>query len=224
METAVIIGIAVAILCAAGVYVVMEYRHFGERQKAGNLLLKHQTETAAVRKELEGYTKYASYLGAAKTHLCDNAKGLQAKVVREYTYAETFHRDAKPPKAPVTILQRYHVEAVFGFDLKPGSFELIAAPTALEVHLHAKPSLQGIANARPLSHEITNEGVLENEPVSVKQVQQKLIAIAQKQAETIGAEDATTVLCERKVADSLRALLITQAGVRQVPTIAFLYK
>lgn len=224
MDTAVIIGIAVAILCAGGVYIVMEYLHFGERQKTGNLLLKHQTETAAVRKELEGYTKYANYLAAAKNHLVDNARGLQAKVVREYTYAETFNRDAKTLKAPVTILQRYQVEAQFSFELKPGNFELIAAPTALEVHLHGKPSLQGIANARPLSHEITNEGVLDNEPVAVKQIQQKLIAIAQKQAEAIGTEDATTVLCERKVADALRALLITQAGVRQVPTITFLYK
>ncbi|TXH87914.1 MAG: hypothetical protein E6Q78_12850 [Rhodoferax sp.] len=224
MDTAVIIGLAVAVLCAAGVYVVMEYLHFGERQKVGNQLLKHQTEAAAVRKELEGYTKYATYLGAAKTHLVDNAKSLQVKVVREYTYAETFNRDAKTLKAPVTILQRYNVEAQFSFDLKAGSFELIAAPTALEVHMHGKPSLQGIANARPVAHEITNEGVLDNEPVAVKQIQQKLIAIAQKQAEAIGAEDATTVLCERKVADALRSLLITQAGVRQVPYIAFLYK
>lgn len=224
MDTAVIIGIAVAILCAAGVYVVMEYHHFGERQKAGNLLLKQQTEVSTTRKELEGYTKYASYLGAAKTHLTDNAKGLQAKVVREYLHAETFNRDTKTLKAPVTILQRYHVEAQFAFDLKPGNFELVAAPTALEVHMRGKPSLQGIANARPLSHEITNEGVLENEPVAVKQIQQKLIAVAQGQAEAIGLEEATTVLCERKVADALRALLITQAGVRQVPYITFLYK
>ena len=224
METAVIIGLAVAILCAAGVYVVMEYRHFGERQKVGNQLLKQQTEAASVRKELEGYTKYTTYLAAAKTHLVDNARGLQAKLVREYTYAETFNRDGKTLKAPVTILQRYHVEGQYSFDLKPGNFELIAAPTALEVHMHGKPSLQGIANARPLSHEITNEGVLDNEPVAVKQIQQKLIAIAQKQAEGIGAEEATIALCERKVADALRSLLITQAGVRQVPTITFLYK
>lgn len=224
MDTAVIIGLAVAILCAGGVYVVMEYLHFGERQKAGNLLLKHQTEAATVRKELEGYTKYASYLAAAKTHLIDNAKGLQAKVVREHLHAETFNREARTIKAPVTILQRYHVEAQFGFDLKAGNFELIAAPTALEVHMRGKPSLQGIANARPLSHEITNEGVLENEPVAVKQLQQKLIVTAQKQAEAMVAEEAVCILCERKVADALRALLITQAGVRQVPYITFLYK
>ena len=224
MDTAVIIGLAVAILCAAGVYVVMEYRHFGERQRAGNQLLKQQTEVAAVRKELEGHTKYANYLGAAKEHLIDNAKGLQAKVVREHLHAETFNREGKTLKAPVTILQRYNVEAQFGFDLKAGNFDLIAAPTALEVHMRGKPSLQGIANARPVSHEITNEGVLDNEPVAVKQVQQKLIAIAQKQAETIAAEEATVVLCERKVADALRSLLITQSGVRQVPYIAFLYK
>lgn len=224
MDTAVIIGLAVAILCAAGVYVIMEYRHFGERQKVGNQLLKHQTEAAGVRKELEGLTKYATYLGAAKTHLTDNAKGLQAKVVREFTYAETFNRDGKSIKAPVTILQRYNVEAQFSFDLKGGNFDLIAAPTALEVHMRGKPSLQGIANARPVSHEITNEGVLDNEPVAVKQIQQKLIAIAQGQAEAIGAEEATIALCERKVADALRSLLITQAGVRQVPYITFLYK
>jgi hypothetical protein len=224
MDTAVIIGIAVTVLCAAGVYVVMEYRQFGERQKTGNLLLKHQTEAALSRKELEGYTKYATYLGAAKTHLCDNAKGLQAKVVREFVHAETFNRESKTLKAPVTIIQRYNVEAQFAFDLKPANFELIAAPTALEVHMRGKPSLQGIANARPLSHEITNEGVLDNEPVTVKQIQQKLIAVAQGQAEAIGAEEATCALCERKVADALRALLITQAGVRQVPYITFLYK
>lgn len=224
MDTALIIGIAAAFLCAAGVYIVMEYRHFGERQKIGNHVLKIQTEANAVRKELVGYTKYAELLAQAKTALADSARSLHAKVQREYTHVEVMGKGTKSLKPPVCIIQRYVVDAVFAFDLKPENFQLVASPGGLEVQLSGKPTLQGIANARPLGHEISNEGVLENEPVAVKQVQQKLIAIAQKQAEAIGTEDAVTVLCERKVADALRALLITQAGVRQVPTIAFLYK
>lgn len=224
MDTAVIIGIAAALLCAGGVFVIMEYRQFGERQQASKQVLKHQTETAAVRKELQGYTKFAEYLPQAKTYLMDNARDFQAKLVREFTYTETFNRESKSLKAPVTVIQRYHVEAVFAFDLKQGGIELIPTGTGLEVQLRGKPSLQGIANSRPLSHEISNEGVLENEPVTVKQVQQKLIAIAQKQAEAMGAEEATCALCERKLADSLRALLVTQAGVKQVPFISFSYK
>lgn len=224
MDTAVIIGIAAALLCAGGVYVVMEYHHFGERQKVGKEVLKHQTEAAAIRKELVGYTKFAEYLPQAKAHLIDHARELQAKVVREYTYTETFNREAKTLKAPVTVIQRYNVEAQFAFDLKQGGFELVATAAGLEVHLHAKPALQGIANSRPVAHEITNEGGLENEPVTVKQIQQKLIAIAQKQAEAIATEDALCALCERKLAESLRALLITQAGVKQVPAITFVYK
>ena len=73
MDTALIIGIGSALLLAAGVYVVMEYHHFGEPQKASNQLLKQQTEAAAVRKELGGYTKYAEYLPQAKAHLADKA-------------------------------------------------------------------------------------------------------------------------------------------------------
>lgn len=224
MDTALIIGIASALLLAAGVYVVMEYHHFGERQKVGSQLLKHQTEAAAVRKELVGYTKYAEYLPQAKVHLADNAKGLQAKIQREFTYVESFNREAKSSKPPVSIIQRYLVEANFAFDLRPGSFELVGAPGGLEVQLHGKPTLQGIANARPVAHEVTNEGVLENEPVTVKQIQQKLIGIAQKHGEAMALEDATCALCERKLAETLRALLLTQAGVRQVPAITFVYK
>ena len=224
MDTAVIIGIAVAVLCAAGVYVVMEYRHFGERQKVGNQLLKHQTEAATVRKELVGYTKYAEYLPLAKAHLTDNAKSMQAKIQREFTYVETFNREPKTTKPPVSIIQRYNVDAQFAFDLRPGSFELVGTPGGLEVLLHGKPSLQGIANARPVAHEITNEGVLENEPVTVKQIQQKLIGIAQKHGDAMALEDATCALCERKLAETLRALLLSQAGVKQVPSITFVYK
>lgn len=224
MDTPVIIGIAVALLCAAGVYVIMEYHHFGERQKVGNQLLKHQTEASAVRKELAGYTKFAEYLPQSKTHLADNAKSLQAKIVREFVYTETLNRESKTIKAPVTIIQRYNVEAQVGFDLKSGNFELLATPAGLEVQLHGKPMLHGIATARPVAHEITNEGVLENEPVAVKQIQQKLIALCQPQGEAIAAEDATCALCERKLAETLRALLITQSGVKQVPAITFLYK
>jgi hypothetical protein len=224
MDTPIIIGIAVALLLAAGVYVVMEYHHFGERQKVSNQLLKQQTEAAAVRKELVGYTKYAEYLPQAKAHLADNAKSMQAKVVREFTYVETFNREPKTLKPPVTIIQRYNVDAQFAFDLRPGSFELVGTPGGLEVQLHGKPTLQGIANARPVAHEITNEGVLENEPVTVKQIQQKLIGIAQKHGETMALEDAVCALCERKLAETLRALLLSQAGVKQVPSISFIYK
>lgn len=224
MDTALIIGIAASFLCAAGVYVVMEYRQFGERQKIGNHVLKIQTEANAARKELLGYTRYAELLASAKSALVDSARSLQAKVVREYTHVEVIGKEAKSVKPPVCIIQRYHVEAVFAFDLKPDSFQLVASPGGLEVQLNGKPSLQGIANARPLSHEISNEGILENEPVAVKQVQQKLIAIAQKQADTMATEDAICALCERKLAETLRAHLLGGAGVRQVPSITFVYK
>lgn len=224
MDSVVIIGLAFAALAAGAVYVLMEYKHFGERQVIGNQVAKHQTEAAAIRKELVGYKKYAEYLPAAKSHLADNAKSLQVKVVRAFTYTETFNRTGKTTKPPVTVIQEYNVEAQFAFDLKPDSFELVSTPAGLEVQLHGKPTLQGIANARPTSHEITNEGVLENEPVTVKQIQQKLIGIAQRHGETMAAEDAICALCERKVAEALRSLLATQAGVRQVPYISFLYK
>jgi hypothetical protein len=224
MDTVVIVGIAFTLLGAGAVYVLMEYKQFGERQKASAQLAKNQTEVAAIRKELVGYTKYAEYLPGAKGHLADNAKSLQAKVVREFTYTETFNREAKNLKPPVTIIQHYNVEANFAFDLKPGSFELVSTPAGVEVQLHGKPTLQGIANARPTHHEISNEGVLENEPVAVKQIQQKLIGIAQRHGETMATEDAICALCERKVAESLRTLLITQNGVRQVPFVSFFYK
>ncbi len=224
MDTALIIGIAGTLLCAAGVYVVMEYQHFGERQKASNHLHKMQAETAAVRKELLGYTRYAECLAAAKAALADNARALHAKVAREFTYVEVVGKDGKSAKPPVCIIQRYLVEAVFAFDLKPEHFNLVATPGGLEVQLSGKPSLQGIANSRPLAHEITSEGVLENEPVAVKQVQQKLIAIAQKQAETMAHEDAICALCERKLAEALRATMLGYAGVKQVPSIGFVYK
>lgn len=222
MDTAVIIGIAAALLCAGGVFVIMEYRHFGLRQQAGKQVLQHQTEATTLRKELVGYTKYVEYLPMAKTHLNDHARDLQVKVVREFTYTETFNRDAKTIKAPVTIIQRYNVDAQFAPDLR--GLELESTPSGLQVILHGKPSLQGIANSRPVAHEITNEGVLENEPVAVKQIQQKLIAIAQKHAEGMATEEAVCALCERKLAETLRALLITQAGVKQVPAITFVYK
>jgi len=204
-------------------YVVLEYRSFGERQANADRLLKLQSEAAATKKTLLGYTKYADDLLAVKNLLADNARNSAARISREFTYVETIPMDATRLRAPVTVTVRYAVEGSFGMDLKPESFEVVGAATGVELRVK-KPTLMGFPTAKPLSNELSQEGVLPNEPVTLHDIHQKLPALAQRQADAMAAEDTVLALCEKKLIELVRTFLAKQPGVRHLPSIVVVYK
>lgn len=223
MDVGVIFAIATGLLGAGCVYVIQEYRSFGERQTSTDRALKLQAEVAAIKKKLLGYTKYTDDLAEVKKMLAENSRTMAARIAREFVYVETIPMEPPRVKSMVTVIVKYSVEGSFGMDLKPESFEVVGTPAGIEIHAR-RPTLMGFPSAKPLSHEIPNEGVLPNEPVTLHDIHQKLPALAQRQGDAMASEEAVRALCEKKLVDSVRTFLAKQPGIKHLPSIVVVYK
>jgi hypothetical protein len=216
-------GLMACVVSAAGVYYVLEYQMFGERQQATTKLLRAQADAVATQKAMAGYTKFAEYLPASKQVLIEKLKLSAAKVVREYVHVENLDKEANKLKTVVTVIIRYSVEFSFGFDLKPENFDLIQNATGIEVHL-AKPTFTAAPKVKKLSHEVPIEGALADEPATVDEIQRKLLPLAVQYGMFVATDPAVLALCEIKVIEVLRSFLVAQAGVKQVPGITVTFK
>jgi hypothetical protein len=126
------------------------------------------------------------------------------------------------PKSEATVIVKYTVEYVFGFDLKSDSFEIIATTTGIEVRLK-RPVLVGSPFIKTSSHDIPVGGVLQTEKETIKSIYDKLPSLAQNHATAMLADEAIRALCEKKLLAMLSGFLAEQPGVAQVPVIAVFY-
>ncbi len=223
MESAYIFAIVACLLGAGGMYVVVEFRLHGERQLGLSKLLKAQADTAAVRKEMLGYTQYTEYLPAGKVMLHDKLKLMLVTVVREHAHTETIPREQFKLKAGVLIVVRYAVEYSFNLDLKLENFDLRSSPGGIDIQLK-KPLLLGFPGITVLSHELGVEESLIDQKTVVNEIQVKLPALVRKFGTAIASEEATLAQCEKKLVACLREFLVAQKGVKQVPAITVTYK
>ena len=226
MDIGVIFFIIMACLvCAAVVYVTMEFRIHGERADGSTKLLKAQGEVLAVRKDLAGYTKHPEYVTAAKAMVVEKAPTMVAKMVREYAHMENFVKDPAAHKTVVSILVRYTGEYTFGFDLRDDKFALLSMPEGIEVQL-AKPSLQGVPVIKVQSHEVAVEGAIPEEKTVLEELYKKIPGIAQarKHSAIMACEEAAFAICEKKLLNALREFFTAQPGVIHVPSIKLTYK
>lgn len=223
MEFGYVVVLIACLLGAACMYVAVEYHLHGERQQSLSKLLKAQADTAAVKKELAGFSKYTEYLAPAKTEISDKLKLLLIKVVREYTHTEMIPREQFKLKTPVLMVVHYSVEYAFNMDLKPESFELKAAHGGIELNLR-KPMLMGYPNIKVLSHETGIEESQIDQKSVVNEIQIKLPAQVRKYGTALATEDATLALCEQKLLECLRNFLSAQKDIKQVPIVTVSFK
>lgn len=223
MESAYIFAVVACLLGAGGMYVVVEFRLHGERQQGHAKLLKAQMDTAAVRKEMLGYTQYTEYLPAGKVMLADKLKLLLVKVVREHAHTEMIPREQFKLKASILILVPYVVEYSFNLDLKPEHFDVRATPGGIDIQLK-KPMLMGYPSIKLLPHALGIEESLIDQKAVVSEVQLKLPALVRKFGTAIASEEATLALCEKKLIACLHEFLAAQKGIKQVPVITVTYK
>ena len=222
MDTMIIIALGGCLFSAAVVYVVLDYRSHGERQVAMENVLNVQAKVTSGQKTLQGYTKYNDYLGATKQAAIEKAKTLTTKVVRDHILIDKILNEAPNPKSAVTVILKYTVEYVIGFDLKPDNLEILATTTGIEIKTR-KPSLMGSPFIKTMSHELAAGGVLEKEQEWVRALHDKFAPQAQQYGMAVAAEEAMRALCDKKLVAQVSAFLAGQPGVAQVPVIAVVY-
>jgi hypothetical protein len=215
--------ITACLVCAAAVYVTTEYRRHGEQQDEMKKFLGAQADTAAVKKELAGYAKYADYLAGARAMLVDKVKAAPTKVLREYVYIENIAKEGTRQKLVVTLVVRYTAEFVCGAEAKSESFEVTATPGGVQLWM-SKPTLVGNPMVKIQSSEFSMLEELPNEKLILPEAHKKIPGLARAHGEAVVKEEAIVALCERKLVEALREYLLKQSGVTQVPAIVVTYK
>ena len=222
MDAGVIFAIGGCFLCGSVTYVVLDYYRHGERQAAIENVLSVQAKVQSGQKTLQGYTKFTEYLGAAKQAALEKSKTQYSKSVREYVHIEKLPNLAQGPKSESTVIVKYVVEYVIGFELKPDNFEILATTAGIDLKLR-RPTLIGTPFIKTSSHDGPIGGSLENEKESIKAIYDKLPGLVQQHSLTITAEEPIRALCEKKLLLQVSSFLAVQSGVTQVPTISVVY-
>ncbi|MES2878865.1 MAG: hypothetical protein V4713_10620 [Pseudomonadota bacterium] len=223
MDTGLIFALTACFLCAAITYLVLDYRVFGERQKAMETALHDQAEVTATKKKLQGYTKYTDYLAPAKKTVTEQAKLFTAKVVRDHVHVEKVNKEKLKLKSDATFIVKYSVEYVFGMDFKPDSFEIVATTVGIEIR-SPRPMLLAAPAIQPQSHETPGIGEVKNEKDVVAEIHLKLSAQAQTDGEIMASEEAVRAVCKMKLMEFLRDFMVKQPGMAQVPVISVVFK
>lgn len=223
METVAIFAVAACFLCAGVTYVVMDFRFHSERQEAMENVLSVQAQVGSSKKKLLGYTKYADYLTPGKQVVTEKMKLLAAKVVREYVHVENLPKDAPKQESNASVIVRYSVEFLFGFDAKPESFEILGTPSGIEIQLK-KPTLITTPAVKTISCEIPCGVAPFDDRVAVAEIQRKLPDLAQQYGSAMSSEEFVRALCEKKLIEFLRGFLAGQPGVVHMPGISVVYK
>lgn len=223
MEFGYVVAFVACLLGAGGMYVALEFNLHGERQDALAKLLKAQTDTAAARKEVQGYAKFMDYLAAGKAEMSDKLKLHLLKISREHHHSEMISKEQFKTKMPILIAVYYSVEYSFNMDLNVDRMEVKGSPDGIEIVM-AKPMLLGFPSIKIQSHELGIDEPMVDQKSVVNEVQVKLPAIVRKYGVAIASEEATLAICEKKLVAFLRDYLSAQSGVKQLPGIKVTFK
>lgn len=186
-------------------------------------MLETQIEDTSIKNELFGYTKLTDFIASGKRVLMEQSKFMAVKVTHDYDLVEHLQTGRFGLTSNATVIVGYSVEYAFGFDLNPGSFELMATPAGIEIRL-GKPILVASPAVTPLRYQIADRGFLTDEKAAVIAIQQRLPAIARNKGLTMAQEELIRAACEKTLVEFLRDFMGKQPGVRYVPNIIVVYK
>ena len=218
MEPMTIFAISGCLLTAGMVYVVLQVRHFGEKQVVSDELLKAQTETAKVNKTLQGYTRYGEHLDAGRQALVAHLKPPVAKVTREYVHVAHLPKELIKLAADVTVIITYKVDFSFGLDLSASGLEVIHAANGVGLKM-SRPMLIDDPAITLLSHQVVSTTPLADEKPVLDDAHAKFVVLARRYGQALCSEETLRQMCKMKALECLRDSLAKQPGVQHVPGI-----
>lgn len=214
-------------------FVFLEYRRYSSHQETQLHIRRAQQDVSTTKKEMLGFTKYQEYLPAATQAAIEQSKNLTVRVVREQMHVETTVAE-EPEKgrivaggttavaktAPETsMVVKYSVEYVFGFELSADNFQLQASASGLEIKVN-RPVLLSTPVVKPLSHGAPSKGKLTDDQMAVVK---KLPVISKGEGARSALDESVIALCEKKLITYVRDTLVQQAGVKFIPYINISY-
>ena len=196
---------------------------FARLQAAREEVALLQKEVTSRTEQLLGFTRYTSYLTVGQQSLAEQMKLLTATVVREEGATQIVEKSVLGLPSTGVVAIWYTAEYAFGYDLRPGSYELRATPKGLEIHL-VRPTLVATPAITQLRHRVLSGGLLTDDKGAIIALQQAAAQRAQTQGRAMAAEPAVLALCEKSLTTFLADFLSRQPGVQAVPRITVVYR
>jgi len=191
---------------------------------AGAQTQQLQSLVTTTQQELLGHTSYTAYLTAGKETLGGQAKLLTATVMREEGVTEIINRTFLPHLTSTgTVAIWYAAEYAFGYDLRPGQFDLHATPAGIEVRVR-RPALVATPAVSKLTYRVLAGGMLVDEKAAVIKLYADAADRARRQGAAMAQDPAVVALCEKKLLEFLYAFIERQPGVKVVPRITVVYR
>jgi hypothetical protein len=207
-------------------FVFLEYRRYSSHQETQVHIRRAQQDASTTKKEMLGFTKYQEYLPAVTQAAIEQSKNLSVRVVREQMHVETSVPEAPAsspspqgasqaakPAPETSMVVKYSVEYVFGFELGPDNFQLQPGASGLEIRVN-RPVLLSTPVVKPLSHGAPSKAKLTDDQIAVVK---KLPVISKGDGARAALDEAVTALCEKKLVTYVRDSLVQQAGVKFIP-------
>lgn len=182
-----------------------------------------QSVVARAENELVGYTSYTTFLSAGKQSLSGQMKLLAAMVTREESATQIVDRNfvaGITSKATVAIW--HTTEYSFGYNLQPDQYDIIAAPTGIEIRVK-KPALVATPAVSNLRHKVLSDGAFVDSKEALLKLQAEAAAGAKARGDAMSASPEIVALCEKKLIEFVYAFLSRQPGVKLVPRISVAY-
>ena len=227
MKRIAVVTLVIGLLIGGGgTYLVMS----GRLNAISELLDTADGKVAGLQKVIEerdrtllGYTEYRKFLTAGKKQLAGQTQLLTATVSGNEGFIKYLTTSWLGIKSNGAVKVSYKAEYNFGFDLRPGSYDVRAAGTGIEV-IVGRPMLIGTPAVSNLKHAIVSGGLFTDEKLAIIELQQEAAVRVRQQGLDMAKQPAIAALCEKRLIEFLRDFLARQPGVQVVPQITVLYK
>jgi hypothetical protein len=170
---------------------------------------------------LLGYTKYKDYLSASKSVLGERTKFVGTTVVRRYTVNRGVESSLLGLKSRGALVVTYAAEFSFGYDLAPGSYDVVDTPAGIEIRV-ASPTVVAAPAVRDLHHQVLASGWFTDERAAALKLYSSDVARAE--GARMQSNNEIVAACEKALTAFLHDFLAKQPGVERVPAIAVSYK
>ena len=184
-------------------------------ESMGEATTKHGT--------LLGYTKYKDYLAASKSVLGERTKFVETTVVRRYTVNRGVESSLLGLKSRGALVVTYAAEFSFGYDLAPGSYDIVDTPAGIEIRV-ASPTVVATPAVRDLHHQVLESGWFTDERPAALKLYEDSSNVARAEGARMQSDAEIVALCERTLTAFLHDFLAKQPGVERVPAITVSYK
>jgi hypothetical protein len=206
---------------------ILGYKLHNEKTLFEQAELKYkdtEEQYRVTKKTLLGYTSFTGYSAVLSKSLSEQMKFIGAKINRRYMHQEPIERMIAGIKQHAALELIYDAEYTAGYDLSGGKFKLDADDKGFTLHLN-KPEIVAEPAVKYSFTRILSGALFIDEKQATIDLLNKLPTIIStpERKDLIIKDEAVIALCEKKIKEFIRKIIIEQHKAEMIPEITIVY-